>query len=530
MASVGNSSMCGGGAGGGGNVALMVDIGCVKRFGPSDCFQDLVLRPLLVIAILLFVFNHVRRMWYAARKHEGLSMLGLTITDKIQAILVIVSFLITIADSSERNTTARQLAVFVSGACMWVGSLLVMVLESSRGLARGWQIKSFWLLYLAVLANSVRLKVLQFSYGEVVSSAGMHLLVAQCCLGLLLGLSAVLQNSKTSGIQLDAIGPSHAMANEEQELRIYGKMEEEDPHAKPSLPQSDIQSQEFSASLGSLWLYSWMNPLLRKGLRKQIDDSDLSALLGLDQAKENGDELWATWQRERQGTQGSLSLWKAIGKVYGPSFCFVIPHRMAGDLLTFVSPLLLQQLLQLIENGEMAERGGMIDAVLLTLCILFCKLTESLLIQNYFHQCFRVGWRVRTATATMVYRKIFRLSTRGLHLFKTGQLVDLVSIDAVRLCVAAGYLHYAWSAPMMAIIAIILLYNLLGSSVFAGLFIMIVLLPINTYVIKKMQLLNNKLMEAKDRRTESMDEVLHAIRVIKVISLCSLYNQCDTML
>ncbi|EKX43712.1 hypothetical protein GUITHDRAFT_72771 [Guillardia theta CCMP2712] len=261
-----------------------------------------------------------------------------------------------------------------------------------------------------------------------------------------------------------------------------------------------------------------MNPLLRKGLRKQIDDSDLSALLGLDRAKENGDELWATWQRERQGTEGSLSLWKAIGKVYGPSFCFVIPHRMAGDLLTFVSPLLLQQLLQLIENGEMAERGGMIDAVLLTLCILFCKLTESILIQNYFHQCFRVGWRVRTATATMVYRKIFRLSTRGLHLFKTGQLVDLVSIDAVRLCVAAGYLHYAWSAPMMAIIAIILLYNLLGSSVFAGLFIMIVLLPINTYVIKKMQLLNNKLMEAKDRRTESMDEVLHAIRVIKLFA------------
>lgn len=83
---------------------------------------------------------------------------------------------------------------------------------------------------------------------------------------------------------------------------------------------------------------------------------------------------------------------------------------------------------------------------------------------------------------------------------------------------------------MMAIIAIILLYNLLGSSVFAGLFIMIVLLPINTYVIKKMQLLNNKLMEAKDRRTESMDEVLHAIRVIKVISPCSLYNQCDIML
>eukprot|EP00960_Hanusia_phi_P075462 768429-Hanusia_phi.AAC.14 len=514
-------NVCGeGGGGGGGNISMMVDVGDVKRFGPSDCFQDLVLRPILVFALLVFVGRNAGRIWYIDRKHEGARILGLTTADKLQTFLIISRLALTTAESSQRGSMTRELVCFVAGACVWLGSLAVMVLESSRGLPRGWQIKSFWLLDLAVLANALRLKILQFCYGETVAWTAVHMLTAQFCLGFVLALSAVLQDSKTSDIQMDGMTAVRALGKDETELRTYGRMEDEE--IKPKAPDSPIasRSDEFSASLASQWLYRWMNPLLQKGLSKQIDDSDLACLLELDRAQDNGEALWRAWQQEHKVTGGSLSLWKAIGKVYGPSFCFVIPHRMAGDLLTFVSPLLLQQLLQLIENGGMAERGGMIDAVLLTFCILFCKLTESLFIQNYFHQCFRVGWRVRAATATIVYRKIFRLSTLGLHVFKTGQLVDLVSIDAVRLCVAAGYLHYAWSAPMMAIIAIILLYNLLGSSVFAGLFIMIVLLPVNTYVIKKMQVLNNKLMEAKDQRTESMDEVLHAIRVIKVWFSC----------
>ena len=69
---------------------------------------------------------------------------------------------------------------------------------------------------------------------------------------------------------------------------------------------------------------------------------------------------------------------------------------------------------------------------------------------------------MRAALAGLVYRKILVMSSRSLAEFPIGDVVSLVSLDAARLGVAMGYMHYLWSSPLMMVTCVAMLYNLLG--------------------------------------------------------------------
>ena len=60
-----------------------------------------------------------------------------------------------------------------------------------------------------------------------------------------------------------------------------------------------------------------------------------------------------------------------------------------------------------------------------------------------------------------------------------GEIVNLMSVDAQRLQDVTGYLWMIWSAPLQIVIAVYLLWGILGPSVLAGLAVMILLIPIN---------------------------------------------------
>ena len=118
----------------------------------------------------------------------------------------------------------------------------------------------------------------------------------------------------------------------------------------------------------------------------------------------------------------------------------------------------------------------------------------------------------------LVYRKVLKLGSRSIGEHPLGDIVSLVSLDSMRLGVAMGYLHYLWSSPFLIVIAVYLLYDLLGSPALAGLLLMFILTPANIKVAKAMEKLNAKLMKTKDRRASLLDETLQSIRMIKVFA------------
>lgn len=71
-----------------------------------------------------------------------------------------------------------------------------------------------------------------------------------------------------------------------------------------------------------------------------------------------------------------------------------------------------------------------------------------------------------------------------------GEIVNLMSVDAQKFMDLMTYLNMVWSAPFQITVSMVMLWQVLGPSVLAGLTVMILLIPLNIFVgnrIKKLQ-------------------------------------------
>lgn len=78
-----------------------------------------------------------------------------------------------------------------------------------------------------------------------------------------------------------------------------------------------------------------------------------------------------------------------------------------------------------------------------------------------------------------------------------GEIVNLMSVDAQRMQDVMGYLWMVWSSPLQIIIAVYLLWGIMGPSVLTGLGVMILLIPLNGILAtfqRKLQVTNKKNM------------------------------------
>lgn len=98
-----------------------------------------------------------------------------------------------------------------------------------------------------------------------------------------------------------------------------------------------------------------------------------------------------------------------------------------------------------------------------------------------------------------------------------GEVVNLMSVDAEHLEQTVAYLYSIWSSPLQICVSLYLLYATLGPSMFAGLAMLILLIPINGLVMSRLGSLMTQLMAQKDNRMKLINEVLNGIKVMKLI-------------
>jgi ABC-type multidrug transport system fused ATPase/permease subunit len=98
----------------------------------------------------------------------------------------------------------------------------------------------------------------------------------------------------------------------------------------------------------------------------------------------------------------------------------------------------------------------------------------------------------------------------------TGAIINLMAVDAFKVSEICAYLHFLWAnTPVQVVLAVVLLYRILGYSSVAGIGIMVVLLPINMYVAGQFAKIQKLILAATDARIHTTNEVLTNIRIIK---------------
>lgn len=200
-------------------------------------------------------------------------------------------------------------------------------------------------------------------------------------------------------------------------------------------------------------------------------------------------------------------------------------------ILTFLPTLLLESILQCIEGTKEASSAQIRHYVmLLVLTTVLASVAEARAL--WIGQ--RIGLQLRTILTTEVFQKTSRrpMSSRPskLHLAQekkdhssqpaaVGTIMNLFMNDINVLVDSGSSMHQIWaSVPVQIVMAIVLLYNALGISAFAGVALMAGMVPVNSHISKCFGSIQMQVMAASDARIESITEMVRSIRVIKLIS------------
>lgn len=135
---------------------------------------------------------------------------------------------------------------------------------------------------------------------------------------------------------------------------------------------------------------------------------------------------------------------------------------------------------------------------------------------QYQYHCFLVGYRIRTALISAIYRKALTISNAAKKNTTVGEIVNLMAVDAQRFFELINYLHIIWSGPMVIALCIFFLWQILGIASLTGLAVMILMIPLNGYVANKLKYFQVKQMVKKDERVKIMNEILSGIKVLKL--------------
>ena len=92
-------------------------------------------------------------------------------------------------------------------------------------------------------------------------------------------------------------------------------------------------------------------------------------------------------------------------------------------------------------------------------------------------------------------------------------MTNLMQSDAQSFIDLVTFLNMTWSAPLQVIIAMILLWNLLGVAAFVGLAVMCLLIPINVFCSNKFGKNTLKKIQLQDTRTGKINEMISGMKV-----------------
>ncbi|XP_026390011.1 ABC transporter C family member 2-like [Papaver somniferum] len=375
-------------------------------------------------------------------------------------------------------------------ALAWCSMLVMLVLETKIYIREfRWYVR-FGMIYVLV-ADAVMLNLV-LSVKEYLNLSILYIYTSQVVCQILFGVLSI--------FYIPDVDPYPGYTPIREEFVDNTEYE--------SLPDGEQICPERHVNVISKILFSWMTPLMQKGYSRPITEKDVWKLDTWDETETLNAKFQSCWLKESQKPRPWLL--RALNSSVGGRFWLGGFFKIGNDLSQFVGPVILSLLLQSMQKGEPA-RIGYIYAFSIFLGVALGVLSEA----QYFQNVMRVGYRLRATLVAAVFRKSLRLTHEGRRKFPSGKITNLMTTDAEALQQICQQLHSLWSAPFRIVISIVLLYSELGVASLLGSFMLVLLFPLQTFVISKMQKLSKEGLQRTDKRIGFMSEILAAMDTVK---------------
>ncbi|BFZ59390.1 ATP-binding cassette glutathione S-conjugate transporter ycf1 [Saitoella coloradoensis] len=268
------------------------------------------------------------------------------------------------------------------------------------------------------------------------------------------------------------------------------------------------------ANIFSKITFSWMTPMMKKGYNTFLTENDLWTTRKEDSTEYLAGRLEYYWDKEL--LKEKVNLWRVLFKAYGGPYAAAAFFKLAQDVLAFTQPQLLRLLISFVNTYTSDHPDSYVKGFAIAGSMFAVSLIQTMFLHQYFQRAFETGMRTRVGLISAIYKKALVLSNDGRATKSTGDIVNLMSVDTQRLGDLCQNGQIVWSAPFQITLCLISLYNLVGFSMFAGLAVMIIMIPLNAWLARLMKRMQKEQMHNKDSRTRLMTEILNNIKSIKL--------------
>lgn len=127
-------------------------------------------------------------------------------------------------------------------------------------------------------------------------------------------------------------------------------------------------------------------------------------------------------------------------------------------------------------TGKIKELKGdsFEDLVWLTLKLLAMQIVNTLCMNHQEYILLRIGLSCRRSLISQIYENTMKSELTT----DEGRLINLLTMDVLRIGKMFEFLHYIWSAPFQSILIFYRMYKVIGKPAFIGISLMVLYVPI----------------------------------------------------
>ncbi|KAL4218281.1 Multidrug resistance-associated protein 1 [Mactra antiquata] len=266
--------------------------------------------------------------------------------------------------------------------------------------------------------------------------------------------------------------------------------------------------------------FVWFNGFMSTGAEKTIEEDDMCDMMPEDQTENKLPVLEQTWKAEQKKleSKGSASasaevdLFKVLVKSNWASL-------LTANVLKFIvlipqqcNPLVTGLLVGFAYDMDQPMWKGYVYVLAGFLCISINRILNC-----YLHFLGRnTGLGINACLKNFVFKKAMRLSNKARSESTAGEISNMLSNDCNQVQVFMAHLFWSWCVVLEFCISFTIVYSTVSYAAFAGIAVLLVVMPLNAYMAKKGHNTHLAKVEKRDERSKLMTEILNGIKILKL--------------
>jgi ABC-type multidrug transport system fused ATPase/permease subunit len=288
------------------------------------------------------------------------------------------------------------------------------------------------------------------------------------------------------------------------------------------------------------FVYNWFTKTLIRGSKQKLQIEDLphipfeieskNCVLEFMQyarlsAVKREDDDWIdkyTFSKSPVAKRGYVSIWPLLGSIlycHGWAFFKIMILKLFGLLLSFVGPVLLGKIVNYLQDGVTKE--NLVVGLILVAILCGSSLLSSIINANTNTRYLEIRLKLQASLAIIVYSRALSLPViawKDLE-FSEAQINNFIQVDVDQIASFMQTFNDLWVLPLQIIIAFVLLYSQIKVAFLAGIFLLLLMIPFNSFIARLIGKNTESLLKEKDLRMKIMIESISNIVSCKMIGL-----------